>query len=96
MQKGLDFLCVQKLFRKRDIKVNGRRLSQSVMLEVGDKVECFVEEHSKRGSIERIFEDDNLACHLSNNEEIVANRRHDKVIVPQNYIDSYKIIIGKV
>ena len=40
MQKGLDFLCVQKLFRKRDIKVNGRRLSQSVMLEVGDKVEA--------------------------------------------------------
>lgn len=60
MQKGLDFLCVQKLFRKRDTKVNGRRLSQSIMLEVGDKVECFVEEHSKRGSIERIFEDDNV------------------------------------
>ena len=33
---------------------------------------------------------------LSKNEGIVANRRHDKVIVPQNYIDSYKLIIKNV
>ncbi|MGN0798414.1 MAG: RluA family pseudouridine synthase [Christensenellales bacterium] len=60
MREGLDFLCVQKLFRKRDVKVNGKRVSQSVCLDVGDKVECFVEEYAKDRSIEKLFEDDNM------------------------------------
>lgn len=54
------------------------------------------DDHMMAYQIMRIFEDVNLACNLSKNEGIVANRRHDKVIVPQNYIDSYKLIIKNV
>ncbi len=57
---GLDFLCVQKLFRKKDIKVNGKRVSKNIQIETGDKVECFVEDGKKDVFIERLFEDDNI------------------------------------
>ncbi len=57
---GLDFLCVQKLFRKKDIKVNGKRVSKNIQIGARDKVECFVEETKKNIYIERFFEDDNV------------------------------------
>ncbi len=59
--EGIDFLCMQKLLRKKDVKVNGKRISKSVQLEVGDNVECFVEEKKKQWQIERLFEDENIA-----------------------------------
>ena len=59
--KGIDFLCVQKLLRKKDIKINGKRISKNVQLDVGDRVECFVEEVKKDLQIERLFEDECVA-----------------------------------
>ena len=57
---GLNFLCVQKLFRKKDIKVNGKRVSKNIQIGAGDKVECFVEEMKRTIQVERLFEDDNV------------------------------------
>ena len=58
--KGLDFLCVQKMLRKRDVKVCGKRVSGDVQISTGDKVECFVEERQNVPNVPVIFEDENV------------------------------------
>lgn len=57
--EDLSFSTFMKALRKRDVKVNGKRVSEDVMLSVGDKVEIYyqakvVEKFSK------VYQDDNV------------------------------------
>lgn len=51
------------------------------------------DDHMMAFQIKRVFDNDELACRLSYNENFVANRRHDDVSVPKVYIDAYKTIL---
>lgn len=44
-------------------------------------------------NVKKIFDDDNLACKLSHNANLVAKRRHNKENVCQQYEDIYKEVI---
>ena len=48
-----------KALRKKDVKVNGKRVSQDVMLSVGDKVEIFYAQ-SFNAKFEEIYKDENV------------------------------------
>lgn len=45
-------------------------------------------------NVKRIFDDDNLACNLSQNANLVAKRRHNKEYVCKQYEDCYSQIIN--
>ena len=58
--EGLSFSIFQKLLRKKDIKVNGKRVSEDVLLEVGDVVEVYYIMQSIPNGFEEIYKDENI------------------------------------
>ena len=57
--QGLSFGQAQKLMRKGDIKVNGKRCKENIALNIGDKVDVYYFEKAMP-SVEVIYEDDNI------------------------------------
>lgn len=56
---SISFAAVQKLFRQKDVKVNGKRLSKDVIVEVGDIV-CFYINEIPETKLDILFEDENI------------------------------------
>lgn len=54
----ITFNTLQKLLRKKDIKINGKRVSQNVNIFAGDIVEIYLDNPSEKINI--IYEDNNL------------------------------------
>ncbi len=57
--EDLSYSALMKALRKKDVKVNGKRVSEDVMLSVGDKVEIFYAQTSV-AKFEEIYKDENL------------------------------------
>lgn len=57
--QGLSFAKAQKLMRKGDIKVNGKRTKENISLNKGDIVDIYFFETSKP-KVDIIYEDDNI------------------------------------
>ena len=61
MQKPeFSFAVFQRLLRKKDIKVNGKRVSENVDVEAGDEIAFYLSEQKQEKSAEIVFEDDNI------------------------------------
>lgn len=54
----ITFNTLQKLLRKKDIKINGKRVSQNVNIFAGDIIEIYLENPAEKINI--IYEDDNI------------------------------------
>lgn len=60
-QCGLSYSSVQKLFRKKDIKINGERVNRDVMLSFGDKLQVYTTpEMLSCKDLEIVYDDDNI------------------------------------
>lgn len=57
--KNLSYSKLQKLLRNKDVKVNGKRIKEDVMLEVGDKVEIYYNAPIEVGYTV-LFQDENV------------------------------------
>lgn len=55
----LSFSALRKALRKKDVKVNGKRVSEDILLSVGDKVEVYYEKNSLV-KFDLLFEDKNI------------------------------------
>ena len=58
---SLSFGQVNKLFRKKDIKVNDKRISSNIKVYPGDKIAVYYDFESNQKKIDIIYEDDNIA-----------------------------------
>ena len=57
----LSYSSLQKLFRNKDIKVNGVRTNKDILVSAGDRIEIYASEQVLHGKqIEIVFEDDNI------------------------------------
>lgn len=57
--EGLGFNKIQALFRKRDIKVNGKKANSNIIVNLGDLIEIFCK-NNYFFNIETIYEDENI------------------------------------
>lgn len=57
---SISYSLIQKLFRNKDIKINGLRVNKDTVVDVGDEI-CFFVKDDVIKKIEIIYEDDNLA-----------------------------------
>ena len=49
-----------KLLRKKDIKINGNRIHDDILLHTGDEVVFYIVDHPKDIDIQIVYEDDNI------------------------------------
>ena len=58
----LQYSLLQKLLRKKDIKINGKRVNKNVDLSDGDLVELYVFEEMLKGvpKVDAVYQDDNI------------------------------------
>ena len=66
----LSYSQIQKMLRQKDIKVNGKRVSQNVNISFGDEIEFFCE-GSKIKFFNLVYEDNNI---------VVVNKRHGIIV----------------
>ncbi len=57
--EDLSYSALMKALRKKDVKVNGKRVNKDVMLSVGDKVEIFYTQ-TLNAKFEEIYKDQNV------------------------------------
>lgn len=57
---GVSFGMAQKILRKGDIKVNGKRIKENIDVRCGDVVSVYMPTSKKFPNIEVIYEDDNI------------------------------------
>ena len=57
--EGLGFNKIQALFRKKDIKVNGKKANSNIIVNLGDLIEIFCK-NNYFFNIETIYEDENI------------------------------------
>ncbi len=57
--EDLSYSALMKALRKKDVKVNGKRVSEDIVLSVGDKVEIFYTQTSN-AKFEEIYKDQNV------------------------------------
>lgn len=58
--EGLSFSVLQKFLRKKDVKVNGKRVSQDVTLNVGDVVEIYYNIPVEQKYYNELYQDQNV------------------------------------
>jgi len=66
----LSYSQIQKMLRQKDIKVNGKRISQNANINFGDEIEFFCE-NSKIKFFDVVYEDNNI---------IVVNKRYGIIV----------------
>ena len=59
LSQGVDFFVIKSALRKKDIKINGERVSKDVMLNFGDNVEIYYV-NNKVFNPQIVFEDENV------------------------------------
>ncbi len=57
-KEGISYSVIQKLYRKKDVKVNGVRVSKEVVVSKGDKITLYVVD--KKPTLLVVYQDENL------------------------------------
>lgn len=74
--EGLGFNKIQALFRKKDVKVNGKRAKEDYILNVGDQIELYCP-FDYFFDIKKIYEDDNILIVLKPKKlEVVSQTKN--------------------
>lgn len=78
---NLNMNTIYKAIRKKDIKVNGKRVSQNVTLYLNDEVEVYISDEILflKPKIEKIYEDDNI---------LLVNKPNDMEVTGSNSLTS--------
>lgn len=92
--QGLSFGASQKLLRKGDVKVNGKRVKDNIDINVGDEIEFYQKAVSKP-TLDILYSDDNIL--IINKPQGIECATHDKSS-PNTYsveelLADYKAII---
>ena len=56
----ISYGLVRKLFRNKDVKVNGKRVSDDVIVNVGDEICFYIKEDVSEKLLDVVFEDENI------------------------------------
>ena len=76
VREGLPFSVAGKLLRKKDVKINGKRINKNIKVNAGDLIEAYAEA-PKRYQV--VFEDQNVA---------IVNKSMGIATVGENSIES--------
>ena len=84
---NINYNLYKKLLRKKDIKINGKRIAQDVLVNEGDVIEIYINSAQLIPKIETIYEDDNFLL-LNNPQGIeVCNGDFNLIkIIEKNYL----------
>ena len=74
--EGVPFSVINKLLRKKDIKINGKRINKNIKVNVGDQIVAYAEPPKR---YEVVFEDDNV---------IIINKSIGIAAVGENSVES--------
>lgn len=89
---NLSFAVLNKLLRKKDIKINGKRTTENAELFFGDKIEVFVAEEmlqKKATDINIVFEDENIiVVNKQKGKEVVSESGYDLLLDVNTYIQN--------
>lgn len=77
---------IKTLFRKKDVKINGLRVKQTVFLNGGELVELFLPQE-KQKEIPVIFEDENII--IANKSQGMETTKKDKVYQDSKCLEDY-------
>lgn len=90
---GLSINTVYKTLRKKDIKVNGKRVNENVTIYTGDIIDIYISDNllfsNKTTDIPIVYEDDNIIIANKPNEIEVTGENSLTCILQKNY--SYSI-----
>lgn len=81
--KNLNINVLYKALRKKDIRVNDKRISENVTLHFGDEVKIFISDdllfNTNSLILDIIYEDDNIILvNKPNNIEVISNNSYEK------------------
>lgn len=79
---GLTMNTLYKALRKKDIKINGKRISENVIVHINDEIQIYISDDFlfKALSFETIYEDDNI---------VVFNKPVSLEVTGENSLTSY-------
>lgn len=80
---GLSEGLFYKTLRKKDIKINGKRITSNIVVEEGDEVEVYISDEilNSRFSLDIIYEDENiLAINKPNNLEVTGENSLTNIV----------------
>ena len=81
---GLSYNSLLKAFRKKDVKVNGTRVSSDYVVSTGDKIEIYlIDSFFEKPSLDIVYEDDNL---------IIVNKPQGVAVHPDSKTSSNTLI----
>jgi 23S rRNA pseudouridine955/2504/2580 synthase len=85
---GLSYGNIQKLLRKKDIKVNGKRVTENVDIFAGDKVEVFAPDQDFDGStkIDIVYDDENV---------VVVNKPFNIEVAEADSVGSLETLVSQ-
>ena len=58
--QAISYNLIRKLFRNKDVKVNGKRVSDDSLVSVGDEVCFYVDEKDLEKKVKVVYEDENI------------------------------------
>lgn len=87
----LGFGTINKLMRKKDIKVNGIRTSSNVKINAGDKVEVYFDFDKLIKDIPHIYEDENLAVVFKPNGIETCGEDSLEIMLGEKYIAVHRL-----
>lgn len=83
----IPYSTLQKLLRKKDIKVNGRRISENINVFAGDNIDIYFKEHEEKLDI--LYEDDNiLAVNKPQGIEVLKSETTSLLDLIKKYLNS--------
>ena len=88
---GLSASIFYKTLRKKDIKINGKRISENIIVYENDVIEIFLDDKFLFISydLDIIYEDDNIVIiNKPNNIDVVDNSEYNLTKLVQNYYSS--------
>lgn len=85
---GLTMNTLYKALRKKDIKINGKRISENVIVHINDEIQIYISDDFlfKTQSFEALYEDDNI---------VVFNKPVSLEVTGENSLTSYLKNSGK-
>ena len=76
IRPGINYQTLQTTLRKKDIKVNKKRISNNIFINIGDIITVFLPEKQKQ-EIEIIYQDENII--IANKPQGMETTKKDKV-----------------